>query len=222
MRLQINCWPIEIARSAFSETKKNMTTALTISNVILWLLVAGLAVTVMALARQVGILHERIAPAGALMVSGGPKVGEASTVIEVSDIDGKDISIGGIRSDAKSSLVFFLSPSCPVCKTLLPVLKSARKDEADWLEVLLTSDGEISEQMKFVEEYSLGDFPYILSTDLGLAYQVGKLPFAVLIDHEGIIRSKGLVNSREHLESLFEAKERGVASVQEYIAAQSD
>ncbi len=40
----------------------------------------------------------------------------------------------------------------------------------------------------------------------------------MLIDHDGIIRAKGLVNSREHLESLFEAKERGVASVQEYVA----
>ena len=41
---------------------------------------------------------------------------------------------------------------------------------------------------------------------------------AVLIDAEGIIRAKGLVNTREHLESLFEAKERGVASLQEHLA----
>ena len=39
------------------------------------------------------------------------------------------------------------------------------------------------------------------------------------IDAEGVIRAKGIVNTREHLESLFEAKERGVASVQEYMAA---
>ena len=53
-----------------------------------------------------------------------------------------------------------------------------------------------------------------------MTYQVGKLPFAILLDQEGVIRAKGLVNSREHLESLFEAKERGVASVQEYLANQ--
>jgi methylamine dehydrogenase accessory protein MauD len=51
-----------------------------------------------------------------------------------------------------------------------------------------------------------------------MTYQVGKLPFAVLLDHDGIIRAKGLVNSREHLESLFEAKERGVASIQDYMS----
>lgn len=199
-----------------------MNTALLISNVVLWLLVAGLALTVLALARQVGILHERIAPAGALMVSGGPKVGESAPVLEVSDIDGEDVSVGGARDDAKSTLLFFLSANCPVCKTLLPVLKSARKSEGSWLEVVLASDGEASAQRAFVAKEGLSDFPYLLSTDLGMTYQVGKLPYAVLIDEAGIIRSKGLVNSREHIESLFEAKERGVASVQEYVAGAGD
>jgi len=32
-----------------------------------------------------------------------------------------------------------------------------------------------------------------------------------------VIRAKGLVNTREHLESLFEAQERGVASLQQYV-----
>ena len=199
-----------------------MNTALLISNVLLWLLVAGLALTVLALARQVGILHERIAPAGALMVSGGPKVGESAPVLDVSDLDGADRSIGGARDDAKSTLLFFLSANCPVCKTLLPVLKSARKSEGSWLEVVLASDGEASAQRAFVSREDLSDFTYLLSTDLGMTYQVGKLPYAVLIDEKGIIRSKGLVNSREHIESLFEAKERGVASVQEYVAGAGD
>jgi hypothetical protein len=33
------------------------------------------------------------------------------------------------------------------------------------------------------------------------------------------LRAKGLINSREQLESLFTAKELGVASVQEFLAA---
>ena len=197
-----------------------MNTALLISNITLWILLIGLALTVVALARQIGVLHERIAPAGALMVSGGPKVGEASPVLDVIDIAGHEYSIGAVREDAKSTLLFFLSPNCPVCKTLLPVLKSSQKSERDWLDILLTSDGDSAEQQAFIQEYKLQDFSYILSSNLGMTYQVGKLPFAVLLDNEGIIRSKGLVNSREHLESLFEAKERGVASIQEYMSGQ--
>ena len=74
--------------------------ALLISNIVLGLIVAGLALTVLALARQIGILHERIAPAGALMVSGGPKVGEQAPVLDVTDIDGQDLSIGAAREDS--------------------------------------------------------------------------------------------------------------------------
>jgi methylamine dehydrogenase accessory protein MauD len=105
---------------------------------------------------------------------------------------------------------------------LLPVLKSSKKSERDWLDVMLASDGDVAAQQAFVDEYELGGFTYVLSTSLGMTYQVGKLPFAVLIDHDGVIRAKGLVNSREHLESLFEAKERGVASVQEYVAGKGE
>jgi len=195
-----------------------MNIALLVSNISLWILLAGLALTVVALARQIGVLHERIAPAGALMVSGGPKVGEAAPVLEVSDINGRSLSIGVARADSRSLLLFFLSPNCPMCKSLLPVLKSAQKSEQDWLDIVLASDGDAAQQRTFVDEFTLGNFTYVLSSHLGLTYQVGKLPFAVLLDHNGIIRSKGLVNSREHLESLFEAKELGVASLQEYVS----
>jgi methylamine dehydrogenase accessory protein MauD len=52
-----------------------------------------------------------------------------------------------------------------------------------------------------------------------MTYQVSRLPFAALLDEAGILRARGLVNSREHLESLFEAKRLGVSSLQEYFAA---
>jgi len=58
----------------------------------------------------------------------------------------------------------------------------------------------------------------VLSEPLGRALGVSKLPYAVLLDEQGRIASLGLVNNREHLESLFEAKERGVASIQQYLA----
>ena len=41
-----------------------MADALLVSNLLLWCVVIVLAVVVLALARQVGVLHERVAPAG--------------------------------------------------------------------------------------------------------------------------------------------------------------
>ena len=85
---------------------------------------------------------------------------------------------------------------------------------------MLASDGERDEHDRFVRKQSLEAFPYVLSSELGMTYRIGKLPYAVLIDHEGVIRAKGLVNTREHLESLIEAMEMGIPSIQEFVRRQ--
>ena len=54
------------------------------------------------------------------------------------------------------------------------------------------------------------------SAELGVAYGVSKLPYAALVDGAGVLRARGLVNTREHLESLLEAMDLGVGSIQEY------
>jgi methylamine dehydrogenase accessory protein MauD len=193
-------------------------TALAISNAALWVLVVVLSAVLLALVRQVGVLHERIAPAGALVLKGGPAVGEPAPVLEVADLEGHAHRLGSARSDGRSTLLLFVSPSCPVCKSLLPAVKSSRKDERAWMDVILASDGDAGAQREFVRAQGLDGIPYVVSAALGLAYQVGRLPFAALLDEQGILRARGLVNSREHLESLFEAKRLGVASLQEYFS----
>jgi methylamine dehydrogenase accessory protein MauD len=60
------------------------------------------------------------------------------------------------------------------------------------------------------------------SAPLGMAFQVDRLPFAAIIDEQGVLRARGLINSREHLESLFEAKRRGVASLQDFLESHPD
>ena len=111
------------------------------------------------------------------------------------------------------------SPTCPVCKKLLPILKSVASTESAWLRIVLASDGEMPEHLAFYKQAGLERFPYLLSAELGMKFQISKLPYAVLIDENGTLRAKGLINSREQLESLFTAKELGVASVQEFLAA---
>jgi len=193
-------------------------TALAISNAALWVLVVVLSAVVLALVRQVGVLHERVSPAGALVLKGGPAVGEPAPVLEVADLEGRAHVLGSARADGRSTLLLFVSPSCPVCKSLLPAVKSSRKDERTWMDVILASDGDATAQREFVRAQGLDGIPYVVSAALGLAYQVGRLPFAALLDEQGILRARGLVNSREHLESLFEAKRLGVASLQEYFS----
>ncbi len=196
-----------------------MNEALVVSNLVLWVVVLALTVAVFALARQIGILYERVAPMGALMMDNGPKVGAASPVFTLTDLAGRPMNIGA--PSLSSTLLFFLSPTCPVCKKLLPILKSAAATEKRWLSIVLASDGDEAEQRAFIRRARLEAFPYVLSTPLGVTYQVSKLPYAVLLDERGIVRAKGLVNSREQLESLFTAKDLGVASIQDFVDQQA-
>lgn len=185
---------------------------------LLWVVVIGLIVAVLALARQLGILHERIRPAGALQIANGLKVGEAAPVIDAVDLAGRALRIGAANAQGRSTLVAFVSPTCPVCKSLLPVLKSMRKSERAQVNVILASDGTAREHQDFIDAESLGEFSYVLSEQLGLSYGASKLPYAVLVDAAGIVRATGLVNTREHLESLLEAQAHGVASIQDFAA----
>ena len=195
-----------------------MTEMLLVSNVVLWVLVIVLALIVLALARQVGILHERVAPAGALQPVEGPKVGELTETMRLEDLGGKTIAIGGADAEGLATFVLFVSPTCPVCKSLVPTAKYLARKEAARMRLVFASDGDSREQhVAYAKDLGLEGYPYVLSQALGMSYQVSKLPFALLIGADGTLQSKGLVNTREHLESLVEAMDSGVATLQEYV-----
>jgi methylamine dehydrogenase accessory protein MauD len=179
---------------------------------------------VLALARQVGILHERVAPAGALQPTSGPKVGELTEAMSIADINGKAVSVGGPDAAGMNTLIMFISPTCPVCKSLVPTAKSLAKAERNRLQLVFASDGDKLEQhQSYARDLGLDNYPYVLSEKLGMNFEVSKLPFAVLIGTDGTLQSKGLVNTREHLESLIEAMDTGIATLQEYVGlAQQD
>lgn len=196
-----------------------MIASLTVAVILLWVLVIGLAVLVVALLRQVGVLHERLGPVGALTLPGGPQVGDVAPSFDLEAIDGRPVRIGE-RETGMATLLFFLAPDCPICKDLLPVVKSIARENGDRLRVILASDGDLVGQQQMVAREGLAQFPLVLSTPLGMAFQVSKLPHAVLMDEHSKVVAKGLVNNREHLESLFEAHALGVASLQDFRARQ--
>jgi hypothetical protein len=80
---------------------------------------AGLAIAVLALAREVGMLRLRLGPSAALEIPGeGPQL--------MSRIS--DLGRFGIGERAELGLAVFLSESCPVCATLAPALRSLEGD----------------------------------------------------------------------------------------------
>lgn len=193
-----------------------MIDALLISNVLVWVALFALTVAVMALARQIGVLHERIRPVGALALGKTIAAGEQAPAFQLPSLTGGTVSIGGHATDGRSTLLFFVSSTCPVCKILLPILKDLAVTEAKRLRIVFASDGTEAEHLGFIRQHTLDTFSYFISTEVGMAYRISKLPYGVLISAEGKIVTHGLINTREHLESMFEAQALGVASLQQF------
>jgi methylamine dehydrogenase accessory protein MauD len=196
-----------------------MSTYLIVSQVMLWLAVIGLGVIVIALARQIGVLHERIAPVGALKIDTGPAVGEKVPALALATLGGGFVQVGQTLAKGRLQLLLFVSPDCPVCKEIIPIAKSFARDER--LSVLYVSDGRTEDLRRFVERVGLDAQAFVNSPEVGMRFGVGKLPYAVLIDDAAVVAASGLVNSREHFESLVVAKQMGLPSVQAYLRQQT-
>ena len=149
--------------------------------VVQWILLAVLAVVVVALARQIGVLQLRLAPIGALEVDDeGPPLGDVPEARAARTPDGSSTVVGGPGS---GRLVAFVSDTCPICEQVAPSLPAAAR--ASGLELQDVSD------------------PH-----LELAYRVPGVPFVVVLDELGLVRSKGTVNSLEQVEGLVDTARR--------------
>ncbi len=80
---------------------------------------AGLAVALLALAREVGMLRLRLGPEGALEIAEeGPPLGSRSAVIERFAPD----------PEARLALAVFVSENCHVCRALEPAVESLARE----------------------------------------------------------------------------------------------
>lgn len=93
-----------------------------ISYVALWIAVIALSLAVLALLRQVGVLHARLRPVGVHPAGEGLEVGDTAP-----ELPGHDYS------SAVLTLVAFTSPTCTVCAGLVPGLQamSAQYDDVE-------------------------------------------------------------------------------------------
>jgi hypothetical protein len=160
--------------------------------VVQWILLAVLTIVVIALARQIGVLHLRLDPVGALEVDDeGPSLGDALEAKAARASDGTRTLVGG---PGPRRLVAFVSATCPICDRLRPSLPAAAA--AAGLVLQTVSD-----------------------PDLEAAHGVPGVPFVVVLDESGVVRSKGTVNSLEQVEGLADTAHRRIADAAELRAS---
>ncbi|MGH2806098.1 MAG: methylamine dehydrogenase accessory protein MauD [Actinomycetota bacterium] len=179
------------------------------SYAVLWVLVLVLGVMVVALARQIGTLHLRLGPRGALeMDDEGPPLNEAPPPVEATALDGTPVTVGG---PGQSQLLMFVSPGCLVCDRVLPsVPVIARSAE---FEGVVITDVDAHETVAAFGSKS-GPLPMVASPELTQSYAVPGTPFLVILDDKGLVRAKGTVNNLEQMEGLVETGLRRVRAAQ--------
>ncbi len=157
-----------------------------------WLLVLVLAVVIVALARQVGTLHLRLGPRGALEVDAeGPALGEAPPATPGIDAAGSRVLVGG---PGPARLILFSSATCPICEDVAPGIPAA------------------AAAVRMV--------PMVLhDPELEHAYDVPGTPFVLVMDELGVVRAKGTVNNLEQVEGLVDTALRRIEEVPERRAS---
>jgi hypothetical protein len=151
--------------------------------VVLWVLVVVLCIVVIALARQVGTLHLRLGPRGALEIDDeGPALGEPMPTQHARTAQGTAVSLGGT---GRPRLVLFASETCVVCREVSPGIPAAAA--AGRLDPIVVHDPEAEREL-----------------------DVPGTPFVVVLDEHGIVRAKGTVNNLEQVEGLVDTANRRI------------
>lgn len=120
------------------------------SYVLLWVAVLVLGITVVALLRQIGVLHTRIAPMGVHFAGEGPEKDEPAPDARQYDYRKNDIT-----------LIAFTSPTCELCAKLEPGL---HRMEQSYEELAIRTVSSELEQNTF-SRFKVRSTPYLVAVD---------------------------------------------------------
>ena len=118
-------------------------------------------------------------------------VGNAAPDFQVSDLDGKPVSLSDFQG--KPILINFWASWCRPCRTEMPYIQQVYEEWSNkGLVVLAINIGETpSETKEFMQDYELS-FPVLLDIKRLVAqeYNVWSIPTTFFIDKNGIIQAK--------------------------------
>jgi methylamine dehydrogenase accessory protein MauD len=170
-----------------------------VSYVVLWIAVAVLGVLVVALAREVGALHLRLGPRGALEIDNeGPALGAQVPPLVATSLDGRPARLGG---PGLTRLYLFASPTCGICRDVLPAMPALLRRGVDGAVVAEASARDL-------RGWGGLGVDVVSSPEAFVAYQVPGTPYAVVLDDRGAIVAKGTPNDPSQLEGLLDTARR--------------
>ncbi len=154
-------------------------------------------VGLIALIRQVGLLHLRLRPVPALSDAEGPPAGASLDLL-------RPIPTLLGDSDPVALIVWcFVSPSCGLCAPLIPGLLSLRAHMGAGERLAFVLDADQSRASEYLRSRHAERVPFTAHPTLFSRNRVPGAPFAVVTDSAGIVLTSGGVNTLEQVESLL-------------------
>jgi thiol-disulfide isomerase/thioredoxin len=120
------------------------------SYVMLWIAVLVLGFAVVALLRQVGVLHARLAPMGTHFAGEGP------------DLDSVAPAVGLDYERAVLTVLAFTSPSCTVCRELRPSIDALRRQYRELQVQVVDLD---PQTQPVFDAFLVRSTPYVVTVD---------------------------------------------------------
>jgi methylamine dehydrogenase accessory protein MauD len=182
-----------------------MSTLWIASYIALWIIVAVLAIIVMGLLRQLGLIQLRLGiDPGVLITPEGLERGTAVPDFEARDVHAGDlIRLRDFRG--QRVVLVFLTPTCVACRELAPHLNEVMHAYRGTIELLTVLYGAEASCMEFARQFKLQTRLLADPTNsIAASYDVRATPFAFLINEDGIVLIRGVVNSWPQLEALIE------------------
>ena len=170
-----------------------------ISYVVLWLLVIAEAVVLLVLLRAFGSMYLGSRDA---IERDGLRLGTRAPDFTATAIDGTSVPLASLLD--RWAVLVFAEPGCPICEEMGPQLTRLARELADRARVVLL----VRRSAELMRASPLASFSNVAALAIGAhgtadEYRVRVSPYVHVLDPEGVVRGKGLVNERKHVEHIL-------------------
>lgn len=166
------------------------------------------AVVLVAVMRQVGVLHERVRPTGFGEIA-GPPPGAVLRAPSLTTVGG---AVARRQPEAPIWIAGYVTPGCGLCEGLPGIMQAYGRHASAGMDLFLVTDVPEGEARAFLRH--AGDMPFTRAEGLRDEYAIPGSPYVLALqrtgDAEVTVLAGGIVNTLEQLEDLGDRAEATV------------
>ncbi len=171
------------------------------SHLVLWVVVLLVGFLLLGTLRALGLLRWRLEQVEATMPSrlgrSGLKPGTKAPDFTLPSVAGTEVALHDFAG--RNVLLVFVQCGCGPCHAIVPELNRLGSGNGG-VQILAINKAELEPARQWASETG-ARFPVLVQPSFTVSkrYEVFATPFAFLIGGDGIVRSRGIVGSKQHL-----------------------